>query len=347
VPTVKEAGSLSQDDAWFVFDQALAVAGSLDLDLSNGYYIYIMAALYFAVPAVTGQLVLGAKASLGGLATQAIGQSATEAGNAGKAATVGENANKIGMNQQAIDQTARMKSYRQSGLAQQSFDQQNAAMDADVRGMEIGAASKALETAGAGRQIMADAQKPAAAKAQTELQLGGKAAAFVFGPKTPPPGPAVNSPNPAFGGTARLPSAQADDGTGFIENPAEAIRDKQSNTNMNSGKEAVKGDSLQPSKMDTAGKVANGIISYGSLSHQNALTQRAGGMRAFASARGLDLGIDKSGLDMFKGAHQAYGQRMSPLADYEAASAAWDEKAKYSGLSGLLGVYGGNPGSGL
>jgi hypothetical protein len=68
-------------------------------------------------------------------------------------------------------------------------------------------------------------------------------------------------------------------------------------------------------------------------------------MRAFAGARGLDLGLDKSGVDMFKSGHQAYGQRLSPYADYEAASAAWDEKAKYSGLSGLLGVYGGNPGS--
>ncbi|MFN5061504.1 MAG: hypothetical protein ACK5GN_01540, partial [Pseudomonadota bacterium] len=137
VPEVKEAETFDQTDAWFLLDQALTVAGSLDLDLSNGYYIYIMAALYFAVPAVTGQLVLGAKASLGGLATQAIGQSATEAGGAAKSGTVGENANRLQTNQASIDQGAKMKSYRQSGFAQQSLDQQNAAMNADVRGAEI------------------------------------------------------------------------------------------------------------------------------------------------------------------------------------------------------------------
>jgi hypothetical protein len=36
---------------------------------------------------------------------------------------------------------------------------------------------------------------------------------------------------------------------------------------------------------------------------------------------------------------------MGGYADFEAASAAWDAKAQFSNLSGLFGVYGGNPGS--
>src|SRR5690606_2604140 len=34
-----------------IFDLGLTLGANLDLDLANAYYIYIMAALYFAVPA--------------------------------------------------------------------------------------------------------------------------------------------------------------------------------------------------------------------------------------------------------------------------------------------------------
>lgn len=132
------AGGQSEDKAWFLLDQALALSGSLDLDLSNGYYIYIMAALYFAVPAVTGQLVLGAKSGMSNIATQAIGQSATEAGGAAKSGTVGEFANKLTTNQQSLGQAATMKGHRQTGLALQQLDNANAALDADAAAGRIG-----------------------------------------------------------------------------------------------------------------------------------------------------------------------------------------------------------------
>jgi hypothetical protein len=48
-----------------IFDKAMILSKNLELDLANSYYIYIMAALYFAVPAVTGQLV-GSIGSLAG-----------------------------------------------------------------------------------------------------------------------------------------------------------------------------------------------------------------------------------------------------------------------------------------
>lgn len=56
------SGGSELQELAFVFDQAMLLGTSLDLDLANAYYIYIMAALYFAVPAVTGQMVLGARA---------------------------------------------------------------------------------------------------------------------------------------------------------------------------------------------------------------------------------------------------------------------------------------------
>lgn len=57
-------------------DLGMTLGASLDLDLANGYYIYIMAALYMAVPAVTGQLVLGAKAGAASMVGTAIGGAA-------------------------------------------------------------------------------------------------------------------------------------------------------------------------------------------------------------------------------------------------------------------------------
>jgi hypothetical protein len=66
---VRDAGGVALGDAYFtdqmrIFDRTLMLSKNLELDLANSYYIYIMAALYFAVPAIAGQLV----GSIGGLA---------------------------------------------------------------------------------------------------------------------------------------------------------------------------------------------------------------------------------------------------------------------------------------
>ncbi len=155
VPNVTEASELDADMAWALLDKTFAAMGAADLDLANGYYIYIMAALYFAVPAVTGQLVLGAKAGMASLATQAIGQNAQEAGGAAKSGAVGEANQRIGQVGQAIGQAATAKSYRKSGLAAQMFDTQNQALDAGLEGERIkntqgalGARAGAVESLG-------------------------------------------------------------------------------------------------------------------------------------------------------------------------------------------------------
>ena len=159
VPEVKEqsssADSMGQVMIWMLLDRMLVAMGAADLDLSNGYYIYIMAALYFAVPAVTGQLVLGAKAGMASLATQAIGQNAQEAGGAAKSGAAGEANQRIGQVGTAIGQAATAKSHRKSGLAAQMFDTQNQALDAGLEGERIkntqgaiGARAGALENLG-------------------------------------------------------------------------------------------------------------------------------------------------------------------------------------------------------
>ncbi len=67
-------------NSYAFLDRSMTLFSNMDLDLQNSYYIYIMAALYFAVPMITGQLVLGAKASMAGSITQAFQGMANEVG---------------------------------------------------------------------------------------------------------------------------------------------------------------------------------------------------------------------------------------------------------------------------
>jgi hypothetical protein len=163
VPDVTNVGPMKQGHAALWLDKALIMSGAADLDLTNGYYIYIMAALYFAVPAVTGQLVLGAKAGMASLATQAIGQNAQEAGGAAKSGAVGEANQRIGQVGAAIGQAASAKSYRKSGLAAQMFDTQNQALDAGLEGERLKNTQGALAARAGAQQTLAESFKAASA----------------------------------------------------------------------------------------------------------------------------------------------------------------------------------------
>jgi hypothetical protein len=160
IPNVKEAGQgVDMTQAWRLLDRTLLLMGTADLDLANGYYIYIMSALYFAVPAVAGQLVLGAKAGMASMAVQGISQVAGEAGNAAKAATVGENVNKLQTNQGSLAQAAVGKSHRQTGLALQQLDNANAALDAGIAQGRLGGVKSALDAAAGAAGQRADSYK--------------------------------------------------------------------------------------------------------------------------------------------------------------------------------------------
>lgn len=100
-----------------MLDRAMTIGPAIDLDLSNSYYIYIMAALYFAVPAVAAQLVLGAKAGAASLMTHAFGQNASEAGRAAGSGYSGDLTQRVGANKASIGQAAEAAAYQKSGLA--------------------------------------------------------------------------------------------------------------------------------------------------------------------------------------------------------------------------------------
>jgi hypothetical protein len=380
VPEVKSAGGdQNQIDAWYTLDQILVVAGSLDLDLSNGYYIYIMAALYFAVPTVTGQLVLGAKASLGGIATQAMGQSAGEAGGASKSGTVGEGTNRLMTNQASMNQAAMAKSYRQSGLALRSLEAQNAASDMDVLGAEIGinkgaagAAADAIKATMGSNEAFGGAQQ---AIAQNRGFIGGKLkkagnrVATTLGLSSP----VVNAQSGVSlssgvdsGGDDDSASSEGDSG-GNDDSPSSikagdpaklgAFRRPKRSGRNNNNSASNKGESNRTSGrvLDGVNDAANlGLAIFGQATDgklaqtalSNLFAQQYAAALGYGSAYGLDAGMQKSGLDLYKSGMQAYGQNLQREADFEANMAAWDARNAFAThISGTAGVAGINPGS--
>ncbi len=133
----------AEDGAWELLDNLLVLSAGADLDLANGYYIYIMAALYFAVPAVTGQLVLGAKAGAASMLNSAIGGVAGEAGKAASTGYQHQAVNAAVGNSHILGQAAEQKGYRQAFTgadgSKQSFASsvlaaENQGLDAQMQG---------------------------------------------------------------------------------------------------------------------------------------------------------------------------------------------------------------------
>lgn len=115
----------SFEGAMRIFDRALTIAANLDLDLSNSYYIYIMAGLYFSVPVVVGQLVLGAKSGSASLIGNIIGAVGQEAGRQGAAGHQSDMIYRIKAAKAAVGQEAFAKAMRSSGLAGQAIGHGN------------------------------------------------------------------------------------------------------------------------------------------------------------------------------------------------------------------------------
>ncbi len=307
IPDVKEASTLSQDDAWLLFDRALALSGSLDLDLSNGYYIYIMAALYFAVPAVTGQLVLGAKAGMAGLATDALGKNAGEAGGAAKSGLVGEMTNRVMTNRDSLNQAAGMKSMRKSGLALQHFDNANAAMGAEIESGRIGGVDKALGSVADARGNTADSHKAAGGEVNSAIGLWGK---------------------------LKDPTKASAEGTG----------EATGQSPLTQGAALAGGAAL--GALGGGLSRAGALTSYGIAAQTNDLSQAQLGAKAAYGAMGLDNHWTSQGVGLGRTGFQAYGGRLQAEANFLADQDAWEAKNAFAThMSGIGGVAGVNPGN--
>ncbi|MDC0358559.1 hypothetical protein OAO01_07065 [Oligoflexia bacterium] len=165
IASAATAGQAAFLDNIQLFDYGMTLGPNLDLDLANGYYIYILTALYFAVPAVTGQLVLGAKAGASGMVTNAIGGIATESGRAAGSAFQGDIVQRIKSNQESVGQAAYAKEMGSNGIYSQHMSARTKAFDQGVRGAH---ASAQAQGAGSKKEMREYTQK----MEQTALQTG-------------------------------------------------------------------------------------------------------------------------------------------------------------------------------
>ncbi len=128
-----------------LFDRGMALAASVDLDVANGYYIYLMSALYFAVPAATGQLVLGAKAGVAGMVNGLVQGIQQDGGRGASGGFLGDFRGKAAAGAAAVRQEAHARGLQKGGLVDQSFGQANESLAA---GFHSGAADLMNRQAG-------------------------------------------------------------------------------------------------------------------------------------------------------------------------------------------------------
>jgi hypothetical protein len=244
IPSVVEAAASvpSWDNALRIFDRALVLGSNLDLDLQNSYYIYIMAALYFAVPTITGQLVLGARAGAASMVNSAIGGAAQEIGKTAGTAHQSDMITQMQANSGSVGQAAYLKQLRASGLGAKAIDYGNKGMAEEMASSALGTAMQNqgnydnnlgysrqqatamsnLTQAGAGgldRQASGNANaRSAAAKAQREeerhqemlaAQGAGRGAGRGGDPNGGGANPAITGAGPGGGGAASPPGPRA------------------------------------------------------------------------------------------------------------------------------------------
>ncbi len=169
-------------EAFELFDKLLMVGANVDLDLSNGWYIYIMSALYLAVPAVTGQLVLGAKAGSAGLVKDAFSAVGNDGAQAAKTGAQNQSVNSLMTNKASLGQAAVAKAMRagtgakgqgpsfaaqslQAGMDSANLGVDNAALsgEKDFLGTRAGLARNTMDSfgrgAGLGRAVVGGLDK--------------------------------------------------------------------------------------------------------------------------------------------------------------------------------------------
>ncbi len=129
----------SYDSVYKIFEQGLILASNLQHDIANSYYIYLMSALYFAVPAVTGQIFLAARAGIASLATESLTSAAGDAGKAVGSAFTSEWQNRMIHAQSVAAQEAYARMMREEqSHARTALDAQNKEMMQRIGSMNEG-----------------------------------------------------------------------------------------------------------------------------------------------------------------------------------------------------------------
>ncbi|MCB0335248.1 MAG: hypothetical protein KDD62_03055, partial [Bdellovibrionales bacterium] len=143
LPIVEDGTNQTNEAALALFDYALAMAGSLEFDLKNAYYVYLMSALYFAVPAVTGQILLGARSGASSMVNTMVGQTAQEGGRKSGEGFSSEEAMRFQTGHGLTGRTAQAKHLRKTAGSGSDF--LGRAFDGQFQSQSLGAQNQMLD----------------------------------------------------------------------------------------------------------------------------------------------------------------------------------------------------------
>ncbi|MDD7474288.1 MAG: hypothetical protein PUH01_09180 [Pseudomonadota bacterium] len=169
-PNIKASGGASS--AADIFDKGTAIGLSLNYGVYNGYYIYIMAALYMAVPFICGQVILQGKHGVGQLASMMTGGAEKAAGGAA------ETSAKSKMSADIMNTAGIAKRQVQANEASKYAIK---ALDAGNKASEFGLEKMSRSSMLSGRKFAAALEELSASDIQNRSSMLGKEAGMLTG----------------------------------------------------------------------------------------------------------------------------------------------------------------------
>ena len=321
-------GSKQKDtDAMGTFDRAMIIGAGSDIGVSNAYYLYIMAALYFAIPAVTGQMVLGARAGAAGFVNTMIGGVAQQAGGAASTGYSGAVTTAAMSNQSSVGQASFAKAMRASTRLGEAYDTGNEGLrlkrDASLKQNLAGAAN-------------------AEASAFSE-QLGAFASKWHLDSTGSFPGAPAGIADPRVTGRGAQGGRGGGGGggdAGYASNPL-----------WHKGRQAGRiGGGLADAalaRVPGAGWLAT-AMGGAQTAVDLAATQQYGDMDQYsrqgkinASAKGVKLGFTGASDSLNSEGKQVFAGRQFGHANYEAEMASWEAKNQFASDVAAMGAVAG------
>ena len=305
-----------------IFGRALSLAASLDLDLANSYYIYIMAALYFAVPAITGQIILGAKAGASGIVNGFVSGFGEKVSAGAQSGFTGDMSQRVKSNVGSLGQAAYGKEMRRSGLGLEALNDTNRGADAGLLNSELGTRNTLSANQASAARYKTESATSANVAARSGIDAGDKVADALLS-KAKPSGEAAG----AAAGDAAGNSAAASTGN---KNPANNGKAKKITPTAPAAATLNKGTKIAASGAQTASAIA----------HDNA-TQDNIGYQVGALAGQSDRSLGQFAAQAEQTRAQNHGGRLGEFAEYNAGMRAWEAKRNFGNQIAASATIGG------
>lgn len=366
VTVLGQGHTISMQDANLRYlDMALTVGSNLDLGLANSYYIYIMAALYMAVPAVTGQLVLGARSGAASMVNSAIGGVSQDGGRQAGEGYKGKKVQDDKTSEGAMKQAIVGKAHRQSGMAASAIGASN---NAALEGMRGDVQSQL----GSGFDRLANAVTLGRQDLENQIKVGSALGRGLAGAATRPPTGAGPTGRTAIEGatdpTGNIGTGGTGGGDGEVAHAADlpagstAPRSGNGNTSSAAPSGTPAGGARTQGGGNPLAKLGGRANSLGSkildMAGSGAAVDILGQAGLAAAARenyrndnfykGMqgNAAIQGFGHQQAARANSEHGQRMGQGADFAAEQGAWMEMTEWasavSGAAVAQGTFAGN-----